>query len=95
MQTNPGVTRSWEGRHPQFMKPRDALISFQCSLPDLVEVSEMIYGESIHTQMLQRHPDVVAKMETKYMFFADEAETAKKLVTSGHSCSFTVYFREP
>ena len=50
MQTNPGVTRSWEARHPQFMKPRDALISFQCSLPDLVQVSEMIYGESIHTQ---------------------------------------------
>jgi hypothetical protein len=29
------------------------------------------------------------------MFFADEAETAKKLLTSGHSCSFRVYFREP
>ena len=95
MCTNPGVTRGWEARHPQFMKPRDALISFESSLPDLVQVSEVIKGKSIHTQMMQRRPDIVTRMETKYMFFADEAETAKKLVVRGHSCSFNVYFREP
>ena len=95
MYMNPGVTRGWEARHPQFMKRRDALISFQSSLPDLVQVSEVIKGKSIHTQMMQRNSDAVTKMETKYMFFADEAETAKKLVARGHSCSFNVYFREP
>jgi hypothetical protein len=34
-------------------------------------------------------------METKYMFFADEADTARKLVSSGRSCFYNVYFREP
>jgi hypothetical protein len=95
MYVNPGVTRSWEARHPQFMKPRDAVISFHCFSPNLVQVSERINSESIYGQIVQRHPDVVAKMETKYMFFADEAATARKRLNSGRSCSFSVYFREP
>ena len=92
---NPGVSRGWEARHPQFMKPRDAGISFNCYRPDFIQVNELINGEITHSQIMQGHPDVVAEMETKYMFFADEAASARKLVSRGHSCFFNVYFREP
>lgn len=95
MYTNQNVTRGWEARHPQFMKPRDAEINFQCSPPDFVHVSEIVNGESIHSEVVRRHPDVVTNVETKYMFYADEAATARKLVASGCSCLFRVYFREP
>ncbi len=95
MHLNSGVTRSWEARHPQFMKPRDALINFQVLSPDLVEASVIINGECIHTETVPRDPDVVSKMETKYMFFADEAATARIMVRKGTSCIFSVYFREP
>jgi hypothetical protein len=37
----------------------------------------------------------VTKMEGKYIFFADEAEMARKMVSHGHSCVVSVYFREP
>jgi hypothetical protein len=95
MHMNSGVTRGWEARHPQFMKTRDAGISFNCFLPDFIQVNELINGEIIQSQTMQRHPDVVTKMETKYMFYADEAASARKLVSRGHSCFFNVYFREP
>src|ERR1700674_1240401 len=83
MNMNPGVTRGWEARHPQFMKPRDAVIKLNCSPHKFVQVSERINGETIHSQIVQRHPDVLAKMETKYMFFADEAAPARKMLISG------------
>jgi hypothetical protein len=54
-----------------------------------------ISGENIHSQIMQQHPDVVTEMEGKYIFFADEAEIARKMVGSGHSCVVSVYFREP
>jgi hypothetical protein len=95
MQTNPDVTRGWQVRHPQFMKARDAEISFDCYLPGVIAVSEIINGEIIHSQIVERHRDVVREMETKYIFFADEADMARKLVRSGHSCVYNVYFREP
>lgn len=60
------------------MKPRDAVISFQCSSPGFVQVSEMIDGESIHHQEVQRHPDVVTEMEERYMFFAKQADAARE-----------------
>ena len=82
-------------RHRKSMKPRDAVIIFQCSAPGFVEVSETIKGENIHSQRMQRHSDVVTKMEEKYIFFADEAEIARKMVSRGHSCVVSVYFREP
>ena len=82
-------------RHRKSMKPRDALISFQCSAPGFVEVSETINGENIQSQKVQHHPDVVTEMEGKYIFFADEAEMARKMVSRGHSCVVSVYFREP
>lgn len=37
------------------MKPRDAVISFQCSAPNLVQVSEVVDGERVHHQEVERH----------------------------------------
>ena len=74
---------------------RDAVVIFQCFSPDSVQVSEMIDGEYIRHQKVQRHRNVVTEMETKYIFFADEANIAMKQVKRGHSCVFNVYFREP
>jgi hypothetical protein len=76
------------------MKPRDAVISFQCS-PDFVQVSEMIGGESIHHEEVQRDTDVVTQIEERYMFFARQADVARDQVMHGQSCVFNVYFREP
>ena len=95
MYTNPDVTRSWQARHPQFMNARDAKISFNCYRPGFIEVNELINGEITHSQMVERHPDVVKEMETKYIFFADEAKLARNLLKSGCSCFYNVYFREP
>ena len=92
---NPGATRGWEARHPQFMKTRDARITFDCLCPGFIQVNELINGEITHSQMKQGHPDVVTEMERKYIFFADEAARARKLLSKGHSCFFNVYFREP
>jgi hypothetical protein len=77
------------------MMPRDAVISFQCSSPDFVQVSEIIDGESIHYQEVQRHPNVVTEMEERYIFFAKQADAARSQVMRGHSCLFNVYFRQP
>jgi|HubBroStandDraft_2_1064218.scaffolds.fasta_scaffold979437_1 hypothetical protein len=77
------------------MTPRDAVISFQCSSPDFVQVSETIDGESIHHREVQRHPDVVAEIEKRYIFFAKQADAARNQVMRGHSGLFSVYFREP
>lgn len=85
----------WVSRHRKSMRPRDALIAFQCSAPGLVEVSETVNGENIHSQIVQQTLDAVTKMEEKYMFFADEAAIARKMVSRGHSCAVSVYFREP
>ena len=77
------------------MTPRDAVVSFQCLSPDLVRVIEIIDGESMHHQPeVQRHPDVVTKLEEKYIFFAEQADMARRKLKLGHSCSFNVYFRE-
>jgi hypothetical protein len=77
------------------MKPRDAVISFRCSSPDFVQVSEMIGDESIHGEEVQRNPDVVTQIEERYMFFAKQADVAREQVRLGHSCVFNVYLREP
>jgi len=95
MQRSKDDNGGWVTRHRKSMRPRDAFITFQCSAPDFVEVNETINGESIHSQIMQQHPDVVTEMEGKYIFFADEAEIARKMVGSGHSCVVSVYFREP
>jgi hypothetical protein len=80
---------------PQNMTPRDAVVRFKCSSPDIVQVSEEIDGENIHHQEVQRHSNVVRELEEKYIFFADQAEIARKKVKLGQSCVFNVYFREP
>ena len=82
-------------RHRKSMTPRDAVLIFQCTASGFVEVSETVNGENIHSQRMQQHPDVVTKMEGKYIFFADEAAIAKKMVSRGHSYVASVYFREP
>jgi hypothetical protein len=77
------------------MKQRDAIVSFQCFSPDSVRVSETIGGEEFQHREVQRHPDVVTEMEEKYIFYADEAAIARKMVARGRSCVLSVYFREP
>ena len=77
------------------MNPRDAVISFQCSSPDFVQVSETIDGESIQHHEVQQDPHVVTEIEERYMFFAKQADAAREQVGLGHSCEFNVYFREP
>jgi hypothetical protein len=77
------------------MNSRDAVISFQCLPDNLVRVIEILHGKSIQChEEVQRHPDVVAEWEERYIFFAEEAETARRKLKLGHSCSFSVYFRE-
>lgn len=94
--TAPFAQRQKNGRIKQLdMKPRDAMISFRCVPPDSVQVSEMIGGDSIQHQETRRHPDVVTAMETKYIFFAKQANIARRLVMHGQSCMVNVYFREP
>jgi hypothetical protein len=77
------------------MKPRDAVLTFQCFSPDLVQVIETIDERKTHHQEVQGHPDVVTQMEKKYMFFGDEADIARKEIMRNRSCMFNVYFREP
>jgi hypothetical protein len=77
------------------MKPRDAVLTFQCFSPDLVQVIEMIDDRKTHHQEVQRHPDVVTQMEKKYMFFGNQADIARKEIMRNRSCVFNVYFREP
>jgi 3-hydroxyacyl-CoA dehydrogenase len=77
------------------MKPRDAVLTFQCFPPDLIQVIEMIDGRETHHQEVQRHPDVVTEMEKKYMFFGEQADIARKQIMRSRSCIFNVYFREP
>ncbi len=77
------------------MKPRDAVISFQCASPGILQVTEMIDGERIHHREVIQDPDVVTEIEERYMFFAKQADIAREQVGLGHSCQFNVYFREP
>ena len=76
------------------MTPRDAVITFQCLPLDLVRVIEVIDGESICHREVERHPDVMTKLEERYMFFAKQADRARRSLRLGQSCVFSVYFRE-
>jgi hypothetical protein len=76
------------------MTPRDAVITFQCLPPDFVRVIEAIGGESIRHEEVERHPDVMTRLEVRYMFFANQADKARRSLRLGHSCVFNVYFRE-
>jgi hypothetical protein len=83
------------GTPPGHVKSRDAIITFLCFSPDFVQVSETIDGENVHHEQVQRCPEVVTEMENKYMFFAEEADIARRQIMRGKSCVFDVYFREP
>lgn len=76
------------------MHSRDAVVRFQCSAPDLVCVVETIGGE-IHSQEFPRSPGVVTELEERYIFFANQADMARRQLKRGQSCEFNVYFREP
>ena len=95
MHMDQGVTRRWLALHPKAKESRDAVISFECLSPDLVQVCETIDGECLQKQAVQRHHDIVTELEKRYIFFADEAEIARKLIGRGRSCSLSVYFRQP
>jgi len=77
------------------MMARDAVIIFEAVSPDSVQVNEIVPGEAPRRQKAQRHSNIVTEMEAKYMFFANDADIARKQVMRGHSCMFDVYFREP
>jgi hypothetical protein len=73
---------------------RDAVISFEC-FAGSVKVVETVDGNRIQSRVTQRELDVVRELEQKYIFFADEAQIARKLIQRGKSCVLSVYFREP
>jgi hypothetical protein len=77
------------------MSKRDAVLSFRCSAPNSVRVSETIDGKSIHHQEVERTPGVVTELEQRYMFFARQADVARNQIMRGQSCVFNVYFRQP
>jgi hypothetical protein len=58
-------------------------------------VSETTAGERLLHEEVPRHTDVVTQMEQRYIFFAREAEVARKLVKRGGSSILSVYVREP
>jgi len=77
------------------MNPRDAVITFQFLLPDVVRVIEMIGDKSIRHREVQWCPNVMAELEERYIFFAKQADVAKRRLRLGQSAVFNVYFREP
>jgi hypothetical protein len=77
------------------MSPRDAVVTFECSAPNMVRVSETVDGQRVLHQQIKRHPNVVTEMERKYMFFASQADLARRQIMHGRSCVFSVYRREP
>jgi len=77
------------------MKPRDAVISFQISSPNFVQVSEIIDGESLHHQGAQQYPNAVTEIEERYIFFARQADAVREQIMLGHSCVFNFCFRKP
>jgi hypothetical protein len=76
------------------VKTRDASVGFECFSLDLVQVSETIDGERLLHEEVPRHSDVVTQTEQRYIFFANEADAARKMVERGRSCVVSVYFRE-
>jgi hypothetical protein len=95
MQVDPEAARRSSMRHTKAAKPRDAMITFLCLPHDSVQVGESIHGKIAHSQTVKRRSDIVTELEKRYIFFADEARTARKQISRGHSCVFSVYLREP
>jgi hypothetical protein len=76
------------------MNPRDAVISFQCLSPKIVRVIETVVGASTRYREVQRKPKVVTEPEERYIFFAKQADIARRKLRLGQSCVFDVYLRE-
>jgi hypothetical protein len=94
MRTNPAVSRGWLIRHPQATKQRDVVIHFESMSRDFVWVTETRDGERISGRLLPRITDVVSGLEQQYIFFADEADKARKLIRRGRSFNLSVYLRQ-
>jgi hypothetical protein len=94
MRTSSGVSRGWILRHPQAKKERDVTIYFDFLSQDRVRVSEMIDGEAVSCRVLPCDPEIVTLLEEKYIFFADEADLARKFIQRGRSFDLSVYFRQ-
>jgi hypothetical protein len=73
---------------------RDAVIMIEC-FPNSLKIIELVHGEKLRTRTTPQEPDVVSELEEKYIFFADEADIARKLIRRGRSFALSVYFREP
>jgi len=56
-------------------------------------------GGRIESRKVQLDPRrdaaVVTQMEERYLFFANEADAARKMGKRGRSCVVSGYFREP
>jgi hypothetical protein len=76
-------------------RPLDAEIRFHFGSWDDVEVNEVRDDGSRLTRKLPRSSDIVTELEKRYMFFANEAKHARKMIAAGHSCVFYVSLREP
>ena len=72
----------------------DAEIRFHFKGQDFIEVCEVQKSGTRKTQRLPRTTDVVAEVEKRYVFSANEADHARMMIASGHSCVFYVALRE-
>ena len=70
------------------------MITFEC-VSGALTVVEIVDGETTQRRTTLQELDVVSELEEKYIFFADEAEIARKLLRRGRSCVLSGYFREP
>ena len=95
LESNEVRTNSQTSNRVGPIKPRDAVLGFNCFPPRFVQVVERVDGHNLHHEQVLRHPDVVREMEAKYMFFGDEADMARRQIMKGKSCLFDVYYREP
>jgi hypothetical protein len=76
-------------------RPLDAEIRFHFGSWNAVEVNEVRSDGGRLTRKFPRGSDVVAELEKRYMFFANEADHARKMIAAGRSCVFYVSLREP
>jgi len=77
------------------MQPRNAVISFQCSSPGILQVTEMIGGKCIHHREVPRDPDVVAEIQERYMFFSEPTNIARDRLGLATLADLTFTFGSP
>jgi hypothetical protein len=79
----------------QIKRPLDAEIRFHFGTWGVVEVNEVRVDGTKRTRNVPRTSDIVTELEESYMFFANEANHARKKIASGFPCAFYVSLREP